>query len=77
MTDPTGGLGTRPEFARSFRLRLPDEPDTLHGVQFPSGRCVLDHPSRGIWYASTTFEHMTEAIDLSAAEIEWADGGTA
>lgn len=65
------------DYARAFHVRLPGEPEMLQGVQFPSGRCVIDHPTQGLWHASTTFEHMTEAIDLSNAEIEWADGGTA
>jgi len=56
-------------------LPMPHEPEPLHGVQFPSGRCVVDHPTQGLWHASTAFEHMAEAIDLTNAEIVWEDGG--
>lgn len=29
-------------YARRFVIHHPDHPD-LHGVQFPSGRCIADH----------------------------------
>lgn len=61
------------QWARPFRVFYPTggtETDVVHGVQFPSGRCVLDHESRGLYYAAVSFD----ALDLGDdAEVEWAD----
>jgi hypothetical protein len=44
----------------------------LHGVQFPSGRCVLDDEQHGLFGAATTFD----GLDLPpGAVVEWQDGG--
>lgn len=62
------------EFARAFKVTFPDGiPGDLviHGVQFPSGRCVLDGDRFGLT-AATSFEN----LEIPAgAKVEWQDGG--
>jgi hypothetical protein len=65
------GVTTPPPFARAFRVRCLDG-RRFDGVQFPSGRCVLDGPD-GLVEAATAFEHHT--VIPSLARVEWADGG--
>lgn len=64
-------------FARPFRVTYLDgghEEDVHHGVQFPSGRCVIDSPLRGMYLAAVDFDYLNLPPD---AEVEWADGGEA
>lgn len=67
------------EFARPFRVTYPDG-EVLDGVQFPSGRCVVDthdpFSSRGFVEVSTGFKHL-ESVAVAGAVVEWADGGEA
>lgn len=59
------------EFARGFRLTMPDG-ETYDGAQFPSGRgIVLDHPERGFATVATDMDHLLESFP--DARIEWAD----
>lgn len=58
-------------FARAFKVSYPDGP-TLDGVQFPSGRYVVDNPKRGFVRGAVSFEE----LELPPGyELEWADGG--
>lgn len=65
-------MTTDNQWARAFRVTYPDG-FQLHGVQFPSGRCIIDgHDSFA--EGATAFEHLTLVKPLGV--IEWADGGT-
>ncbi|MFD8866045.1 hypothetical protein ACFV1F_17000 [Streptomyces sp. NPDC059590] len=59
------------QFARGFRLHLPDG-RTLDGAQFPSGRCVLDDPERGLVTAAVSIEALLEG-ESESARVEWPD----
>lgn len=56
-------------FSRRFVIQRPDEPD-IHGVQFPSGHVIADHPDAGLM-AATALEHLVQ--DASDAVVHWAD----
>lgn len=59
-------------FARPFRITASgrDDLDGRHGVQFPSGICVLDVLDRWGMTAATGLEHLELPAD---AAIEWLD----
>ena len=65
------------EFARPFRITFPDG-EVLDGVQFPSGRCVVDthdpFSSRGFIELARAFEHL-KCVQGDGAVVEWADEG--
>jgi hypothetical protein len=51
------------QFAEPFNLHItgPDGAYVLHGVEFPSGRCViLDDPEYGLATAATSIEALLE-----------------
>jgi hypothetical protein len=58
------------QYPRGFRAVWPDG-FVVHGVQFPSGRCVVDSPAGGLWKAAVSFE----ALELhESAVIDWDPG---
>lgn len=54
--------------ARVFRVVYPDG-YVLHGVQFPSGRCILDDTHSGLVEAATAIEYLKLPGKYGA--IEW------
>lgn len=54
--------------ARVFRVVYPDG-YVLHGVQFPSGRCILDDTLTGLVEAATAIEHLK--LPGKYGVIEW------
>lgn len=54
--------------ARRFISRHEGRPD-IHGVQFPSGRVLADHPDRGLLAA---IEPQYVADDPTPATVIWA-----
>lgn len=59
---------------RTFTVTFPDG-HVLHGVQFPSGRCVLDDSFNGLVEAATAFENLKLPGDHGS--VEWAGTSTA
>lgn len=59
---------------RTFTVRFADG-YVLHGVQFPSGRCVLDDSFNGLVEAATAFENLQ--LPSAHSVVEWADAGPA
>ncbi|MEU3255980.1 hypothetical protein [Streptomyces sp. NPDC006997] len=57
----------RLQFARRFVVCRDDQPD-IHGVQFPSGRCLFDMPDVGLG-AATSVEHVTDEPHT----VHWPD----
>lgn len=41
-----------------------------HGVEFPSGRVVLDHWEIGLVNAAASLDHLLDAPDMRGATIE-------
>lgn len=56
------------EFAKAFKAIDQETEREFDGVQFPSGRCVLDHPETGIFTAATSIEHLP---GIDHASIIW------
>jgi hypothetical protein len=48
-------------FAQRFIIRSPGHPD-LHGVEFPSGRVIADHPTSGL-IAAVSVDALCEGVD--------------
>lgn len=59
-------------YARAFRITFVDG-FVVDGAQFPSGRCVTDVDSFGLWRAATTFAELPDPGKF--ATVTWADGG--
>lgn len=59
-------------FARPFRINLPDGRE-IDGVEFPSGRVVLDDIRTGLIGGYISIEHVAVGPD---DQIEWADKPT-
>lgn len=57
-------------WSRPFRVVFPDG-YVLHGVEFPSGRVVLDDLVSGLVEAATAIEHLRLPGELG--QIVWAD----
>jgi hypothetical protein len=55
--------------SRRFVIQHPDRPD-IHGIEFPSGRIIFDHPGIGL-EAATSTDHIRDLTD--GAAIHWAD----
>lgn len=64
----TAAIEADQQRARVFRVVYPDG-YTLHGVQFPSGRCILDDTLTGLVEAATAIEHLKLPGKYGA--IEW------
>lgn len=62
-------MGRRDQYARGFRLVYPDG-YAIDGVQFPSGRCVLDDES-GLVEAAVDIDSLS--LRRPGDRIEWAD----
>lgn len=57
----------RVQFARRFTVRRTGQPD-IHGVQFPSGRCLYDLPDVGLG-AAVAVEYVTDEPHT----VHWAE----
>lgn len=44
--------------------------DLYHGVEFPSGRVVLDHPDTGLACAAISIEDLLAMADMRGATVE-------
>jgi hypothetical protein len=62
-------LRAKQQWPRSFRLIQP-EGRCLHGVEFPSGRVVLDHAEDGLVCAAVSMEQLLAAPDMQGAIVE-------
>lgn len=63
------------EFARGFRVRLPDG-RTLDGAEFPSGRVfVLDDPEFGFATVATSLDEVLKGYHGGTVEYPEADDG--
>lgn len=65
----------REKWSKSFRIVLPDY-TVLDGIQFPSGRCVVDHPERGLMYAAVSVEELPPVKDNPDVVIGWEPRAT-
>lgn len=68
-----------PDYARPFQIRWPNGA-YLDGVQFPSGRCVVDGGDAGpypnqLMAAAPAFEDLPLPGEDPDAYVVWADGG--
>lgn len=59
------------EFARAFKVTFPDG-FYVDGVQFPSGRCVLDDNVSGLIQAATSLEELPMVRDYPLSTVVWA-----
>lgn len=58
------------QWSKAFRILLPTG-FTLDGIQFPSGRCVVDDPEGGLVYAAVSVEELQPVKDNQNVVIEW------
>lgn len=75
MPDPTVPRWTpetEQQRARVFRIVWPDGYDGMHGVQFPSGRVVIDDTTSGLIEAATSIDELMVLKNRPLARIEWA-----
>jgi hypothetical protein len=63
-------LKAKRQWPRVFRLIQPVEGCCFHGVEFPSGRVVLDHAEYGLVSAAVSMEQLLAAPDMQGAIIE-------
>lgn len=59
-------------FARAFNITWPDSDQMAHGVQFPSGRCVLDDEHAGLYRVAVSIKSLLELIS-DGAVITWRE----
>ncbi len=67
--EPRADIPDQIRFARRFVIRHPER-DVVHGIQFPSGIVLYDHPGIGL-EAATSIDHIRDLTDQAA--IYWAD----
>lgn len=65
MTDQPNEI----RYSRRFIIRHPDRAD-VHGIQFPSGTVLYDHPDIGL-EAATSLDHVRDLTD--GATVHWTD----
>lgn len=58
------------KWSKAFRITL-HTGFTLDGVQFPSGRCVVDDPEWGLVHAATSLEDLEYVKANPDVVIEW------
>jgi hypothetical protein len=59
----------QPEWARTFNLTTAGN-DLYHGVEFPSGRVVLDRPESGLACAAVSLDELLATPDMQGATVE-------
>lgn len=70
----TASSGPEVRWSRAFRIVLPDY-TVLDGIQFPSGRCVVDDPSRGQIHMAISLEELPPVKENPDAVIGWEPTG--
>lgn len=75
VEDAQAFLRARQQWPRVFRLIQPTQVRCFHGVEYPSGRVVLDHPEEGLILAAVSMEQLLSGPDMQDAIIERPEDG--